>query len=125
MHSHLFGFGDRPDALRAAHDAERLARNADSESRLLGRTVEHLTDVLQRLLLVNQAMWQLLQQRTGATEAELLDTMQEIDLRDGQLDGKVTQRRTCAACKRVLSKRSRRCLYCGAEAEDATPFPAI
>src|SRR5262245_64243201 len=101
----LFGLGRGIDAMQQALSAQSLARSADSEVRFLGSTVEQLAEAFSRLLLVNRAMWELLQKRTGATEAELLDTMNEIDLRDGVLDGKLQPSRVCSKCNRVLSGR--------------------
>ena len=43
---------------------------------------------LDRLTLVCQAMWELLRERTGLTESQLLAKVTEVDLRDGKLDGK-------------------------------------
>jgi hypothetical protein len=121
----LFGLSRNIDAMQHALSAESLARSADTEMRFLRSTVEQLADACNRLMLLNRAMWELLQKRTGASEAELLDVINELDLRDGVLDGKLQPSRVCSKCNRVLSKRSRRCLYCGAEADDADPFRGV
>lgn len=73
---------------------------------------------LDHLVLANMAMWSLLSQRAGVTEAELRAEMERIDLLDGVQDGRVTPTPTlCSACGRTISARSSRCLYCGAVRE--------
>ncbi len=69
---------------------------------------------LDKLALVNMAVWSLLKEHTPLTEEDLVERVKEIDLSDGQLDGKVRAvPQTCPKCSRTLSKKHRRCLYCG------------
>ena len=71
---------------------------------------------LDRLVLANMALWSLLQEKTGLTEQDLLDRVQQIDLADGQADGKARKPPAkCGECDRMMSPRHKRCLYCGAE----------
>jgi ribosomal protein S27AE len=99
-----------PDADRRAADDAR-SRVREYESRL------------DRLTLVCAAMWSLLQEKTGLTEAELLKKVEEIDLSDGVKDGKVRkQAMQCPRCQRTMSSRHARCLYCGAEKLDYVAF---
>ncbi|MGH7163193.1 MAG: hypothetical protein ACREID_06900, partial [Planctomycetota bacterium] len=61
-------------------------------------------------------LWTLLKERLGLTDEQLAARMNELDLSDGALDGKV--RRTgvsCPNCKRTISRRLPRCMYCGKE----------
>src|SRR5947209_6279585 len=55
-----------------------------------------------KLTLVNHAMFELMAQRMGITEAELIDKVNEIDLRDGSLDGRQPTEPPvlCAQCGR-------------------------
>ena len=72
--------------------------------------------ILDRLALVTEALWTLLRERAGLTDQQLVERIQEVDLSDGQLDGKVRRPPVdCPACSRKVSRRNRRCLYCGAE----------
>lgn len=67
-----------------------------------------------KLLLVNMALWSLLCEKTGLTNEELRQRIEKIDLADGKLDGKVQQTvKTCPQCKRVIGARHNRCIYCG------------
>lgn len=100
---------------------ERSARTALDAK----RGIRHLQDRVDRLTLVNMAMWSLLKDKMGVTEEDLISRMVEIDISDGRPDGKVTVGvRKCGKCGRTLSPRHRKCLYCGAADLRATAFEA-
>lgn len=89
--------------------ARAEARRARSESLYLENQVE-------RLLMITEALWEMLKEQHGYTDEELTTRVQNIDLRDGVLDGKVAKGKvdTCHSCKRKLSYRHTMCIYCGA-----------
>jgi hypothetical protein len=67
-----------------------------------------------QLLLVVQAMWSLLQEKTGVTDAELLARVTELDAKDGATDGRVTKTPvTCGKCGATVARKFNRCLFCG------------
>jgi len=81
---------------------------------------------IDQLLLVCAAMWELLREKTGATEADLVDKIAQLDAADGVADGKLTHTpQKCVACGRVISPKHQRCLYCGAAAPQETVFKTI
>ncbi|MGQ9589348.1 MAG: hypothetical protein ACUVYA_03525 [Planctomycetota bacterium] len=57
----------------------------------------------------------ILKEEHGYTDEDLLDRMEEIDLRDGLLDGRVAPGPpgTCSGCNRKVSRLRRYCLFCG------------
>ncbi len=76
--------------------------------------VRQLEQSVDKLVLINMAMWNLLKTKAGLTEADLLVEMQRIDLVDGAADGRVTpSTHQCNKCGRTISTRHKRCLYCG------------
>ncbi len=80
--------------------------------------VHQLVHEMQRLRLYNQALWELLRERARLTDEDLLKKVEEIDLRDGVADGKITEGpMRCPKCGRVSNSRHYRCLYCGLEFE--------
>ena len=88
--------------------------------------VRHLEDKLERLVLINLAMWTLIQETTNLTEADLLERVAGIDLMDGVEDGKVTRQvAKCDDCGRVMSPKHDRCLYCGANKLVLSAFDSI
>ncbi len=73
----------------------------------------HLERRVERLALACQAMWELLAERTGVTEQELMEHMEQIDLRDGAADGKMqAQTLTCPTCNRRVNTKRTICMYC-------------
>lgn len=83
---------------------------------LVDQRLDDLVSSHERLLLLCQAMWELLREREGLTELQLADKLREIDLRDGMEDGKVSPVKvaTCEHCRRPINRRHRKCIYCGA-----------
>ena len=74
-----------------------------------------LDEQLGRLTLACTAMWTLLRQRLGVTDQELLEAIQEVDLRDGVLDGQYKPPAlACPRCGRRNNHRRGTCMYCEA-----------
>lgn len=94
----------------ASRNASRAAQNAQQVS----HSIRMLEDKIDSLSLTCQALWELLRDRTKLTEEELCAKISEIDLRDGQADGKMgVKGGPCSKCGRVLNQRHLRCIYCG------------
>ena len=68
-----------------------------------------------KLTLVNHALFELIAGRIGITETELIDKVNEIDLRDGRMDGRPSAEPplVCEQCGRSYSRRHNHCFYCG------------
>ncbi|ROQ21764.1 hypothetical protein EDC38_2392 [Marinimicrobium koreense] len=71
-----------------------------------------LQDHVDHLSLVCQAMCELME-NVGFSKEMVIAKIQEIDLRDGQLDGKYVKSHNCPKCSRSLAQRHIKCLYCG------------
>jgi hypothetical protein len=109
---------------RAAKAEMEAARNL-SKVKEARRDFRFLEGRIDKLLLVCGAMWELLRERTGLTEEDLTAKVQEVDLRDGVQDGKVTKEvLKCVKCGRTLSRRHHCCLYCGARELNPQAFDA-
>ncbi len=91
-----------------ASEARDKARDAENQ-------IERMKQDIERLLMITEALWKLLQRTNGFTDEELKNLINEIDLRDGMLDGRVTKKETraCPSCQRLCSTRHQRCMYCG------------
>ncbi|HYF52241.1 MAG TPA: hypothetical protein VEJ63_22730 [Planctomycetota bacterium] len=70
---------------------------------------------VERLLMITEALWEILKEKHGYTNDELMKRVALIDLKDGKLDGKVarTGPTQCPKCQRVLNRRHLQCIYCG------------
>ncbi len=113
MYGMFHGLHNWESGRRAAR-AESEARKSQTKAGAVQRELRMLGERLDKLVLVNMAMWSLIQERTGVTEEDLANRVQEIDLRDGVADGKVTKKlRQCSKCGRAMSRRHNKCLFCG------------
>jgi hypothetical protein len=88
--------------------------------------MRELEERVESLSLICQAMWELLRERTDATEEMLIEKVQELDMQDGKLDGRRTKEVTyCVECHRPLSKYHQRCMYCGRGREPESAFDSV
>jgi hypothetical protein len=80
-------------------------------------------DDIMRLVLITQAMFELLHERLGITSDELLERIHAIDARDGVADGRLTARpRPCPSCEAMVPADRDTCQFCGAAAPGRDPF---
>jgi hypothetical protein len=104
-------------------DAQSTGRRVEEKADDAADHVRRLMGRVDQLALINMALWSLIQERTGLTDEDLQQRMQEIDLADGQADGKVgTPLQTCPHCHKTLSQKHQRCIYCGFEPDQTDPF---
>ena len=95
-------------------EATEKIRAVSAENTALVSKVEYLEDNIDRLTLITQALWELLQKKVGIEESELTALIEEIDLRDGVLDGKITKKpQKCSKCNQSVSIKTNVCFYCG------------
>ena len=105
--SFAFGQGWDRVARSRADDAAGQARSA----RLTTAEVEAR---LERTLLACEALWSLMRERFSLTDVDLVQRINDIDLMDGQLDGRAAKGAvSCPKCKRTIGRRFPKCMYCG------------
>ncbi len=106
-----FGVANNMRNMTEQTAAIKQAANATATTRT---ELRDLRDQVERLAMLNQALWELLSERFHLTEEELERKAQEVDLRDGKADGKMTAHPLrCPQCGRVSNSRHKKCLYCG------------
>ncbi len=115
--------------LRQSHEIDRAKTTAENSQRRTERLegdLEMLEERLNRLALANLALWSLLKEISDLTDEDLTRRLEEIDLSDGKLDGRVRGGlMQCPRCDRTLSQRHRHCLYCGYKAEGENAFDEV
>ena len=90
--------------------AEQAKRNVDS----LHQEIEELKRKSDALTIGCQALWEIVRGQLQITDRALLSKMEEIDLRDGRADGKIsTVLAACPNCGRNSNSVRKSCLYCG------------
>jgi len=106
---------------RELEDVRASAAALEGSSDL--RAAARLDEKVNRLALICRAMFELMQASSGVTEDQLKAKIVEIDLRDGQADGRVTERaKTCPKCGAMMSPQMGRCLFCGHQDDSASAF---
>ena len=98
-----------------ADEAHRKASQAKHNVANLRMQMRMLEANLAKAMLINEALWELIRDQHGLTDADLDQKLYDIDMRDGQLDGK-NQRSgiaECPNCRRKVSPRHPACIYCG------------
>lgn len=106
-------FGEVASEITTGAKVASVSTQADQ----LRREVQRLEATVDRQALACQAMWELLQQHLPLGEKDLLAKMEQIDLRDGVADGKMTRHASaCSGCGRAVPAKRKKCLYCGVNA---------
>lgn len=106
INSHMFAYGSGAGHAMAQPP---LPTSGPSDADL-----QRLEDRVDRLALINMAMWSLLRDKTNLTEQDLMERVKLIDLLDGKEDGKATRTVSkCTACNRPMHPRHQKCIYCG------------
>ena len=91
------------DSVKGTPSTDGLARDS----------LVRLEEKLDRLALITRAMFELMQS-SGITETQLSTKVTEIDLRDGQADGRMSPKpKRCPKCDAMISPKFGRCLFCG------------
>lgn len=112
---------------------QHLIQDAHSEANLASHTadrahlrLEDLADRFDRMALICMGMWSLIQEKTNLTEDDLIQRVQELDLKDGVDDDKLAARnRQCPICRRPMSIEHHKCLYCGHAPAANTAFEKV
>jgi hypothetical protein len=108
----IYDFVLRRQLRKTANEVARVGREAQRSK----RSTQELEDRIERLTLACTATWELVRERVGVSDDELLDRIRDVDLRDGVADGKLRPGNPeCPDCERVNNARRSQCMYCGAE----------
>jgi hypothetical protein len=110
--------------------AERRRQDAQSDELQKQASSMHSSRVElemrhEQLKLVTLALWRLLKDRVGLTEAELKRYVESTDLLDGSADGKADLTRElakCSRCNRSVLNTAVVCPFCGTRQKSADVF---
>lgn len=95
-------------------EARSTAEGHAVDNRATRSELGEVRDAVDRLAMVNQALWEIVQERLELGPEELDAKVREIDGRDGRIDGRITAGVTsCPSCQRPNAADRSRCLYCG------------
>ncbi|MDT8391790.1 MAG: hypothetical protein RRC34_14915 [Lentisphaeria bacterium] len=103
-----------------AHQQSRISsakagsQRAENKADRLDDRVRNLERKMERMALTSQALWELLRDNTEFNEDDIITKITEIDLRDGEANGRMGHSvMTCPSCQRPSNSERGTCLYCG------------
>ena len=102
---------------RTASKIARMGSDPDAASRAIrtGAEIDELNSRVDKLALVVDAMWILLE-RAGYSREDLESLIDELDMSDGSADGRNTPAgATCRACGAMVEFGRPSCTFCGTE----------
>jgi len=100
--------------------SNQAASRAESKATAVEGIIKRLYADLARSLMISEALWELLRDKTNLTEEDLHKKLYEIDMRDGVLDGKNKRKAAkCPDCDHMVSARHPACIYCGRVMDDS------
>ncbi|MBN1457183.1 MAG: hypothetical protein JW912_04965 [Sedimentisphaerales bacterium] len=90
------------------------APRAESKIDNIKRQIKLLEANLAKTLLLCETMWEFISREHNLNENDLHNMINEVDMRDGVLDGKNQRKASeCPGCGRMVSARHPACMYCG------------
>lgn len=104
---------------------EQTARSTESQRSQTRHQVEELNDRIDRLTLLCESMWQLVMESTGYCEEDLDARWLNLDLEDGERDGRRKKMPVSCNCGAMVHPSLRKCQYCGAAAPARPAFDRI
>ncbi len=108
---------------RIIGNAKAQAAAASKKAVDLKAEVRELRRIVNKLMLVTQALWEIIAKTNQLDNKLLIKKVNEVDLRDGKLDGKLKRAvKKCASCGRTLHREHSKCLYCGSQNLQTGPF---
>jgi predicted Zn-ribbon and HTH transcriptional regulator len=111
--------GKIADAQKTASAAVDSAKESKEDAQSLRRKIDALA-------LANQALFEILAERLGIKERDVVRRMVEIDQRDGRKDGKMGGAPLpCRKCGRTTNTAQKYCVYCGEPVTDGNLFQKI
>lgn len=83
----------------------------------------NLAERIDRLTLVCRAMHELLVESGAYSNKQIRDKVIEMDMSDGVKDGRsLPPPKKCPKCDAMICRKFNRCLFCGHEDRDGSPF---
>ena len=105
--------------LSEIHSAKTTAVNASARAGNAEDRLMRLEHRIEGLTLACQALWEISSDELNVTKEQLVKKMEEVDLRDGKLDGRMRRQvQDCPDCGRKSLKQRKSCIYCGTQLPD-------
>tara|TARA_B110000037_G_C16639842_1_gene310028 strand:- start:23 stop:385 length:363 start_codon:yes stop_codon:yes gene_type:complete len=100
---------------RKINEAKQEAESARNKATSVEAKIIELERHCNSMALASQAMWELLKEHSNLKDSDIESKILEIDLRDGQIDERISQTVVkCPSCNRNSNSKRDSCIYCGA-----------
>jgi hypothetical protein len=110
---------------RGAARAAGMASSASAFAASPTAKIQALDDRIDRLVLVVESMWSLLEEN-GYTVEQLMERIESIDGSDGTVDGQGPRSAgRCRECGAMLGRGLAICQFCGTETGTVDPFGEV
>jgi hypothetical protein len=96
-----------------APETDRTAPVGEGRPTRIDRDFAALQERTDRLVLVVHAMWTVLTEKMGISDADLVKRITALDAADGVEDGRVTVPPVRCSCGAMVCRKLGRCLFCG------------
>ena len=113
---------------RIRNTDQRVSANEDNNEYRYRRNrdeIDQLDARIDRLMLVTEAVWQLLAEKAGLNENDLADRVHELDKLDGVEDGRRQPLASDCSCGAKVNPKVGMCQFCGAEGPKRSVFDAV
>ena len=97
---------------RIPSETAREMRDVSSRSKENALELDELKARVDRLYVVNQALWSLLKQKTGITDEQLQKEIEKLEHAEAK-PANTSTALVCKDCKKTVSRRHKVCIYCG------------
>lgn len=112
-------------ASRRAGRVAGMSASAESFGRNPGSAILDINERVDRLVMVVEAMWSLLEE-SGHTKEQLEERITALDQIDGTEDGRSQRRRLrCPKCDSMVVEGIGHCQICGEKVGEESPFADI
>ncbi len=110
---------------RGAARAAGMASSASTFAASPTAKIHALDDRIDRLMLVVEGMWSLLQE-SGLTTEQLIARITELDGSDGEIDGQASKSAgRCDECGAMMGRGLANCQFCGHPTGAVDPFGQV
>lgn len=88
--------------------------------------IDELDARIDRMMLITEAVWQLLAEKSGLDEDDLADRVRQLDKLDGIEDGRRQSLASdCGSCGAKVNPKSAICQFCGIDVPQRSIFDAV
>jgi hypothetical protein len=106
-------------------EAQEAADHAQRDATRHERLLETLQARVEKLVLINQALWTFIQETTAKREQDLIERVRQLRQENVEKKARGGAVRQCPNCNRPVSISQERCIFCGSEIVPESAFDQV